>query len=126
MATAAVSDDEGANTTEELENPPASYESKMWKYFGFPVSYEGTRRVVDKTATVCRLCSTRVPYPPSRNTSNMGQHMSRHHKDLDMSDKKLTQPTISDSLKTKEKLPLNSTRARDITRAVGVLIATDM
>ena len=34
----------------ELEPPPLSLKSQVWKYFGFPVSY------VDKKATVCKLC----------------------------------------------------------------------
>ena len=45
MATA----DAGDPST-ELEPPPLSLKSQVWKYFGFPVSY------VDKKATVCKLC----------------------------------------------------------------------
>ena len=55
MATAEASDGNDDTQTEELENPPASFKSKVWQYFGFPVNYEGTQRVVDKTATVFRL-----------------------------------------------------------------------
>ena len=36
----------------ELEPPPLSLKSPMWKYFGFPVSYVDNVRVVNKKATV--------------------------------------------------------------------------
>ena len=40
----------------ELEPAPLSLKSPVWKYFGFPVSYVDNIYVVDKKATVCKLC----------------------------------------------------------------------
>ena len=39
----------------ELEPPPLSLKSPVWKYFGFPVSYVDNVHVVDKKATVGKL-----------------------------------------------------------------------
>ena len=131
MATASVNsnaEDEPV-PREELENPPASYRSKVWRYFGFPVHYEegSRRRVVSKTHTACRLCYMRVPYPPSGNTTNMAQHLSRHHKDLkETQNLTLTQPSIKDTIKKKEKFPPNSARAKEINSALAVTIGADM
>ena len=66
----------------ELEDPPASYKSVVWENFGFPVQYSNDgKRVVDRTKTVCRRCSTEVGYVAG-NTSNMLTHMRRHHPDV--------------------------------------------
>ena len=51
MATADAGD-----LSTELEPPPLSLKSPLWKYFGFPVSYVDNVGVVNKKATVCKLC----------------------------------------------------------------------
>lgn len=118
MATAGVGDT-------ELENPPASLKSPVWQHFAFPVSYINNERVVDQKTTVCRLCYTRVPYATSGNTSNMAGHIRRHHKEVDLTGKKtLTQATLPFSFRAK--LPQNSARAKEITSAIGVFVASDM
>lgn len=120
MATA----DAGDPST-ELESPPLSLKSLVWKYFGFPVSYVDNVRVVDKKTTVCKLCYVRVPYSLTGSTTNMAGHLRRHHKNIDLSVKPTTtQTTLPSSFGIK--LPSNSTRANAITRAVGVFIAADM
>ena len=60
----------------------------------------------------------------------MGQHLSRHHKEIDLSKDSTTtkttqaQPTIPDSYRAQ--LPDHSPRAKQLTNAVGVCIAADM
>ena len=50
-------------TGSEIEDAPAGvYRSAVWEHFGFSVSYDGGKKVVDKSATVCKLCATRVVY----------------------------------------------------------------
>lgn len=120
MATA----DAGDPST-ELESPPLSLKSLVWKYFGFPVSYVDNVRVVDKKTTVCKLCYVRVPYSLTGSTTNMAGHLRGHHKNIDLSVKPTTtQTTLPSSFGIK--LPSNSTRANAITCAVGVFIAADM
>ena len=60
----------------------------------------------------------------------MGQHLSRHHKEIDLSKDSTTtkttqaQPTIPDTYRAQ--LPDHSPRAKQLTNAVGVCIAADM
>ena len=62
-----VTADAGDPST-ELEPPPLSPKSPLWKYFGFPVSYVDNVRVVDRKATVRKLCYGRVPYNSTGST----------------------------------------------------------
>jgi hypothetical protein len=70
MATADIED-----PSTELEHPPASLKSPVWRYFGFAARYVDNVRVVDKKATVCKLCYVRVPYSSTGNTTNMAAHL---------------------------------------------------
>ncbi|XP_034034592.1 zinc finger BED domain-containing protein 1-like [Thalassophryne amazonica] len=114
---------------EELENPPASFKSHVWAYFGFPVTYnDDGRRVVGKTITVCRHCGTRKPYE-SGNTSSMAAHLKRHHPGMlaPASGSKMSaahQPLITSAFK--HPLAAESDRAKAITNAIGVFIAADI
>ncbi|KAI2660455.1 Nuclear receptor subfamily 1 group I member 2 [Labeo rohita] len=111
---------------QNLNPPPLSLKSPVWKYFGFPVSYVDNVRVVDKKNTVCKLCYVRISHYSTGSTTNMAGHLRRHHKNIDLSVKptSVTQTTLPSSFGIK--LPSNSTRAKAITSAVGVFIAADM
>ena len=57
---------------QELEDAPAAlYRSAVWDRFAFRVTYDdGGKKVVDKSATVCKHCATRFVYANS-NMTNM-------------------------------------------------------
>ena len=64
-----------ASGHDKVEDPPASFRSAVWEHYGFSVTYENDgKKVVDKTATVCKHCATRVVYA-SGNTSNLMNHL---------------------------------------------------
>ena len=45
----------------ELEDAPAAlYSSAVWDHFACRVTYESGKKVVDKSATVCKYCATRI------------------------------------------------------------------
>ena len=58
-----------------LRPPPKHFTSKVWKLFGFNTLPGKTD--LDMTHAVCRLCEALVKY--SGNTTNLGQHLTRHH-----------------------------------------------
>ena len=61
---------ESALPSAETEDPPLSFRSGVWDYFGFRVKYDpDCRRVVDKNTTVCRKCNTMLSYVGG-NTTN--------------------------------------------------------
>ncbi len=63
----------------ELEDVPATLFLSVWEDFGFCATCdEGSKKVVDKTAFVCKHCGTRVTYA-SGNTSHMLAHPLGHH-----------------------------------------------
>ena len=113
---------------EELQDAPATFRSHVWKYFGFPVTYNDSGvREVDKSVTVCKLCGTRKSYDDG-NTSSMGTHLTRHHPDkVSTGAKPPTNPT-QPSLPSAFSKPLSrdSPRAKSLTKAVGQFIAGGM
>jgi len=58
----------------KLIDPPASFRSAVWKYFGFP---EADGKVV-KSKSVCKICFASVLYKTGT-TSNMNTHLKRKH-----------------------------------------------
>lgn len=116
-------------SVEELEDPPSSLKSIVWDNFGFPVTYNGDgERVVDKTRTVCRRCSTGVNYS-SGNTSNMLTHIKRHHPDIPVTGtrrKKTVQLRLPNVLGLDQPLDTSTSRAKKITEAIGIYIASSM
>ena len=116
----------GGDKTEIEDAPAAQYRSAVWGHFGFGVTYEAGKKIVDKSATVCKHCSTRVIYAAG-NTSNMLTHMKRHHPTLSLDSTK-RRGTEQLLLPAAFKLPLNdkSDKAKAITEAVGCFIAKDM
>ena len=71
MATAQVSDDNDNKQTEELENPPASFKSKVWQYFVFPMSYESPNASLAKRLPF--VCLSKA-YAPLSAVSHLRQH----------------------------------------------------
>ncbi len=69
-----------ANENPELEDPPLSLRSPVWKHFGFPVNYDNGQRQVDKTKAAC---SAVIGYA-SGNTSNLITHLKRHHPNVNI------------------------------------------
>ncbi|XP_060768023.1 E3 SUMO-protein ligase ZBED1-like [Neoarius graeffei] len=112
---------------EELEDPPSSFKSVVWDNFEFPMSYNSNgERVVDKTKTVCHRCSTSVHYV-SGNTSNMLTHIQRHHPDIPITGtrrKKSVQLRLPNVLQ--QPLDTNTCRAKKITKAIVIYIASAM
>ena len=53
--------------------------SAVWKYFGFLADDNGA--IIDRTRAVCRICRFAIRF--SGNTTNLGNHMHKHHPDMD-------------------------------------------
>ena len=83
---------------------------------------------MDKTATVCKHCATRVAYA-SGNTSNMMNHLRRHHPSVSVDSAKKrdsgTKVQLLLSEAFKQPLHAGSDRAKSIKHGGGV-IAKDM
>ena len=102
--------------------------SVVWKYFGFKQKDESQSRVI------CKTCFAIVAAPQS-NTTNLYQHLNRHHKvqnDEAVQGKKsesrptTTQTSITDTLHTATPYPHNSSRSKEITDAIAYHLAKDM
>lgn len=112
----------------EIADPPASFRSAVWQYFGYPVENKDGKRVTDKTHTICRKCFKKVTHATG-NTTNMQAHLKRCHPDVNLSavrkpTERAQQTTLPSALQVK--LPVNSERAQRITRAIGIFLAKDM
>ena len=90
----------------------------VWQNFGFR-RYED-KDELDRTKAVCKLCQTEVKY--SGNTTNLRNHLSRHHGDLAKS--AANQTALEKAFGVK--FPSNSTRALSITEGVGIFISKDL
>lgn len=120
----------------ELEDAPAAlYRSGVWERFAFRVTYEGSKKVVDKSAPVCKYCATHIAYA-NGNTSNVLAHLRRHHPSVTVDSARrrggelgrepgraaqLLLPVAFKQTYTDE-----SDRAKGITKALGCFIAKDM
>ena len=60
------------NNAVKLKSAPAKFRSAVWSYFGF-------RGTLEDSKTTCKLCLADVSYNAG-NTTNMKQHLERHHK----------------------------------------------
>ncbi|KAM9350016.1 E3 SUMO-protein ligase ZBED1 [Symphorus nematophorus] len=115
----------------ELEDAPAAYRSGVWEHFAFRVTYEGGKKVVDKSATVCKYCARLIAYA-NGNTSNMSVHLRRHHPSvtLDSARRRGGEPGRAAQLLLpaafKQTYNDESDRAKAITKALGCFIAKDM
>ncbi len=102
-----------------------SFRSDVWTHFGFPCK-PGTQETDKSKVVVCKLCQAELKY--NSNTTNLRNHLSRHHADA------LQQPAAKpvDSKQTQldkaffYKLLPNSVRAQKITESVAVFICKDL
>ena len=53
--------------------------SAVWKYFGFLADDSGV--IIERNRAVCRVCRCAIRF--SGNTTNLGNHMHKHHPDLE-------------------------------------------
>ncbi|XP_034050992.1 zinc finger BED domain-containing protein 1-like [Thalassophryne amazonica] len=101
----------------ELKSPPGM-KADVWQYFGFK-RYED-KDELDRTKAVCKLCQIEVKY--SGNTTNLRNHLSRHHADT-------AKPVANQTALEKAfgvKFPSNSKRALSITEGLGIFISKDL
>ncbi|KAL2079757.1 hypothetical protein ACEWY4_011180 [Coilia grayii] len=103
-----------------LKSPPG-LKADVWQHFGFK-SYED-REELDKTKAICKLCQIEVKY--SGNTTNLRNHLSRHHPDVALAKTSGANQTALEKA-FGVKLPSNSPRALSITEAVGIFISKDI
>ena len=110
--------------------PKKGSHSVVWKYFGFKQNNEG------QSKGICKACFAIVAAPQS-NTTNLYQHLNRHHKvqyDEAVQGKKksesrptlTTQTSITDTLHKATPYPHNSSRSKEVTDAIAYHLAKDM
>lgn len=119
-----------ALTLPGIEDPPPSFRSGVWEYFGFRVKYDPDgKRVVDKNTTVCRKCNMMLNYVGG-NTTNMTTHLRRHHPGVKTSGTRHKQQAahMLQTLPGSFRQPLahDSKRAKEIDRAIATFITVDM
>uniref|UniRef100_A0A3B3DU20 BED-type domain-containing protein n=1 Tax=Oryzias melastigma TaxID=30732 RepID=A0A3B3DU20_ORYME len=110
--------DEGNNESSKIKDAPATFKSKVWTYFGFYSTADGTK--LDKDYAICKNCFAKVRY--TGNTTNMHSHLSRHHPDLceksvTVAGSKPTQPGVDAFFQAK--LSPSSARAKAITNGIA-------
>lgn len=118
---------EAAASDFEIEDPPANLKSAVWQHFGFPVfTKENGDKTTDRTKTACKHCKRLIPYTNS--TTNMSQHISRHHSEQGSppQERRLArgQTTLTNSFA--RPLAHSSARAKTITRAIALYMAKNM
>ena len=102
---------------------PASLKTAVWQHFGF---YENNGKL-DKNYTICKVCRSQIKY--FGNTTNLYNHISRHHPELGgkkgpvPDGRPSSQMTIEQAL---GQLPPNSERAQWITKSIAKFIAVDL
>ncbi|XP_034047686.1 zinc finger BED domain-containing protein 1-like [Thalassophryne amazonica] len=101
----------------ELKSPPGM-KADVWQYFRFK-RYED-KDELDRTKAVCELCQIEVKY--SGNTTNLRNHLSRHHADT-------AKPVANQTALEKAfgvQFPSNYKRALSITEGLGIFISKDL
>lgn len=102
--------------------------SVVWKYFGFKQEDEG------QFGVICKVCFALVAAPQG-NTTNLYQHLKRHHKvqydEAAVQGKRSEsrpkmQTSITDTLHNATPYPHNSSRSKEITEAIAYHLAKDM
>lgn len=109
---------------DKLRPAPSHLKSDVWQHFGFSEDTEG---VVDKSHTVCKVCSAKFKY--FGNTTNIKKHITRFHSELEKQHSLPITNTpgyIQRTLDQVAKLPPNSEKAKRITRSVAGFIAKDL
>ena len=114
----------------EIEDAPSGFKSPVWRHFGFPIYTNTTgEKWTDKTKTACKYCKRLLTY--TGNTSNMQQHISRHHSEKQSNvtpppERKLPKGQTTLTRGFASPLPHNIARAQEITRAIGYFIGKDL
>lgn len=98
---------------------PKTLKATIWHHFGFRNDKETDE--LDKSKAICKAYQMEVKY--CRNTTNLRNHMLRHHQDL-MS-KSSTGPQQM-KLEQTLQLPANSARSVKITEEIAGFICKDM
>ena len=78
---------------DNIVKPDFKIKSELWKYFGF--RSDNTGKIINKKEIICRKCKAVITY--CGNTTNMGYHMKRHHKEIDAEDSSSEKPGSSKS-----------------------------
>ena len=89
-----------ATNDQAIVNPPASFRSAVWKYYGFPTK-DGT---TNKSRTICKICFATFKYCAA-STSSMSAHLKSQHS-IDEKSEVLQSKTAN--YKVEETMPLNS------------------
>lgn len=90
--------------------------------------FRSSKKITDKTQTVCKHCKTRLPYTTS-NTLNMMCHLKRHHNNKLLqtpATKRVKEGQTSIQRSFAATWSQSSAKAQEITRCIGVFIAKDM
>lgn len=120
--------DENQPTTQSQLVPKKGSHSVVWKYFGFKQEDEG------QSGVICKVCFAPVAAPQG-NTTNLYQHLKRHHKvqydEAAVQGKRSEsrpkmQTSITDTLHNATPYPHNSSRSKEITEAIAYHLAKDM
>ncbi|XP_073332449.1 E3 SUMO-protein ligase ZBED1-like [Pagrus major] len=113
----------------DVEDAQRGLKSPVWQHFGFPIYSKTTgEKWTDKTKTACKYCRRLLPY--NGNTSNMQQHISRHHseKQSELTPPQRKLPRGQTTLTGGFAAPLHhhNARAQEITKAIGYFIGKDL
>ena len=121
-----------ATNDQAIVNPPASFRSAVWKYYGFPTK-DGT---TDKSRTICKICFATFKYCTA-STSSMSAHLKSQHSideksEVLQSKTAKASPGTKNSIETgqsktqdimKNKLPRSGNRATAITKSISVAVS---
>ena len=115
-----------------IPNPTAKRE--VWEHFGYPGNENGS--IATKSRVICRLCKRDMPY--KNNTTNLYDHLDRHHKEVYMKtehykqrqssgSQQAHQPSLHETIK-KAQPPFSksSERYKKLANAVAQFIAKDL
>ena len=78
---------------DNIVKPDFKTKSELWKYFGFRSDSSG--KITNKKEIICRKCKAVIAY--CGNTTNMAYHMTRHHKEIEISTEENEKPGLSKS-----------------------------
>ncbi|XP_051799781.1 focadhesin isoform X3 [Acanthochromis polyacanthus] len=97
---------------------PESLKADIWNYFRF--RNDDSRKELDRSKAICKICQMEVKF--CGNTTNLRNHMQRHHQDIMSKAAGLQQNKLKEALQ----LPASSPRANKITEAIAGFICSAM
>lgn len=103
---------------------PNRARSPYWEHFGFEVDEKGQK--LDPKTVICNICWNSVHY--CQNTTNLRQHLESKHSEVLPGPSMVRHESGSGSaiVPVQEKLPSDSQRCTEITKAISTFIAKDM